>query len=67
MSNTGRSAVTPACSFECLLLQITMPKADRQQSTQFLPFSSVLHFAKISLSAYRWFMIKADRQDATQL
>jgi hypothetical protein len=43
------------------------PKADYPQATQFLPFSSVLHFTKSSLSAYRGFLIKADLRLATQL
>jgi hypothetical protein len=43
------------------------PKADWRLTTQFLPFSRVLHFTKSSLSACREFLIKADRQQSTQL
>ncbi len=46
---------------------LTLEFLGRPLSTQFLPFSGVVHFTKSSLSAYRGFLIKADRQETTQL
>jgi hypothetical protein len=53
--------------FKHLHYGTSMPSGGVHPITQFLPFSSVLHFTKSSLSAYRGFLIKADRQEATHV